>query len=509
MQVQLVHFCQSHSDIFVRCPQSFVLRSFKTMIKHIVTGCVLLFSVNIAHAAQKIDWQPYTLEHKSESSVKKAQGQLAYFEVPFNRQSKQDKTLKLGFVRLPSTAKNPGSPIVYLSGGPGGSATGTAKGPRFELFVKMREVADVILFDQRGTGLSRNGLRNCRYPAKVKMTEAYTRASLLEEIAASAKYCAQVWQQQGVDLNGYNTLESAADLEDLRKVLGAEKLDLWGISYGTHLAMAAAKYYPNSIGRMVLASSEGLDHTVKLPARSDLHLKRVAKELAASGKPYPDLLKLMTQVHQQLKDKPATIMVKDPRSGNTFEMTVGDIEVQLLTAYIMTKDPENIARLPATYGAMAKGDFSHIGAYLAYIKHNMWQLNPMSMAMDAASGISKTRWQQVLTQSQNSVLWRAHNLPFPDAAKHLGIKDLGDDFRQPLKSDIPTLFLAGNLDGRTFIDSQRELAKGFSNSQFVTIERAGHNLFTSSPRVLEMMMAFYRGKTLKNRTITLAPIPFL
>jgi pimeloyl-ACP methyl ester carboxylesterase len=180
-------------------------------------------SINIAQSAQNIQWQPYQLKHKSGEQMQTAQGEVGYIQVPENRQSKNGKTLKLGFVRLPSTAANPGNPIVYLSGGPGGSATGTAQGPRFPLFVKMREVADVILFDQRGTGLSRNDLKNCQYQPKIKMQQHYTRQTLLADIDASARFCAKEWAQQGVDLNAYNTLESGADLEASREVLGVKK----------------------------------------------------------------------------------------------------------------------------------------------------------------------------------------------------------------------------------------------------------------------------------------------
>ena len=50
----------------------------------------------------------------------------------------------------------------------------------------------------------------------------------------------------GVSPSGYTTVQSADDLEDLRRALGARKIDLWGISYGTHLAMAAMRRHPRS-----------------------------------------------------------------------------------------------------------------------------------------------------------------------------------------------------------------------------------------------------------------------
>src|SRR3546814_17650877 len=70
-------------------------------------------------------------------------------------------------------------------------------------------------------------------------------------------------------------MESAADLEILRQQIGAAKLNLWGISYGTHLALAATRQMGDRIDRVVLASVEGTDQTLKLPARTDDFLERV------------------------------------------------------------------------------------------------------------------------------------------------------------------------------------------------------------------------------------------
>src|SRR3546814_3350171 len=91
----------------------------------------------------------------------------------------------------------------------------------------------------------------------------------------AAGYCNAWWKGQCVDLSVYTTVESAADLEILRQQIGAAKLNLWGISYGTHLALAATRQMGDRIDRVVLASVEGTDQTLKLPARTDAFLERV------------------------------------------------------------------------------------------------------------------------------------------------------------------------------------------------------------------------------------------
>ena len=62
------------------------------------------------------------------------------------------------------------------------------------------------------------------------------------------------------------------------------------------------------------------------------------------------------------------------------------------------------------------------------------------------------------------------------------------------------------LDGRTYPEAHAEIASGFSQGAVVTIENAGHNLFFSHPRVVELIADFFGGKSAETRTLT-APVP--
>ena len=75
---------------------------------------------------------------------------------------------------------------------------------------------------------------------------------------------------------------------------------------------------------------------------------------------------------------------------------------------------------------------------------------------------------------------------------------LDDDFRAPLESEIPVLFISGTLDGRTPISNATEIAEGFSNHRHLIVRNASHggDLFTSSPKILEAVKMFLRGETL-------------
>ena len=78
--------------------------------------------------------------------------------VPARRPGPDGSSIDLRFIRFKSTASNPEAaapPVVYLAGGPGGLGVYSATGDRFPLFMRLREVGDVIAFDQRGTASSK------------------------------------------------------------------------------------------------------------------------------------------------------------------------------------------------------------------------------------------------------------------------------------------------------------------------------------------------------------------
>jgi len=72
----------------------------------------------------------------------------------------------------------------------------------------------------------------------------------------------------------------------------------------------------------------------------------------------------------------------------------------------------------------------------------------MPEAMDLASGVSPTRMALLEEQFATSVLGDTLNFPMPQVAGVRPSIDLGEAFRAPFKSSVPTLFISGTLDGR-------------------------------------------------------------
>ncbi|MDX1578897.1 MAG: alpha/beta hydrolase, partial [Gemmatimonadota bacterium] len=121
--------------------------------------------------------------------------------VPENREDPESRSISLAYVRFPSTNPDPGSPIVYLAGGPGGSGIATARGGRFPLFMALREIGDVVAFDQRGTGDS-NHIPRCLTEHRLPLDRAPTLETAVALYRAAAEECAAFWRSEGVDLAG-------------------------------------------------------------------------------------------------------------------------------------------------------------------------------------------------------------------------------------------------------------------------------------------------------------------
>src|ERR1700754_2114475 len=134
--------------------------------------------------------KPYTFENFKGEKVESEFGTLL---VPENRSNPESNLIELAFVRFKSTAKNPGPPIVYLAGGPGGSGIGTATGSRFPLFMALREIGDVIAFDQRGTGYAKPNL-GCYERLSMPLDVVPSRAAAVEELRKNARGCIEYWR---------------------------------------------------------------------------------------------------------------------------------------------------------------------------------------------------------------------------------------------------------------------------------------------------------------------------
>src|SRR5687767_3553080 len=174
--------------------------------------------------------------------------------VPEDRARPKVATLKLAVMVLHSLSSSPApDPVVFLAGGPGSPGI-----EGFENFADspMLESRDIVLFDQRGTGMSEPSL-DCPEVADARVADfRHPDAHDVElgRVRDAMRECRRRLVDEGVRLDAYDTLESAADVADLRIALGLDEWNLYGVSYGTRLALETMRSYPEGIRTAVLDS---------------------------------------------------------------------------------------------------------------------------------------------------------------------------------------------------------------------------------------------------------------
>jgi pimeloyl-ACP methyl ester carboxylesterase len=421
--------------------------------------------------------------------------------VPEDRDDPASRRIEIGFIRFRSTNPHPGAPIVYLAGGPGGSGVAAANGPRQPIFLALRAVADVIALDQRGVGMS-NHIPECQAAHRLDPALVLSEATLAAYYRETLQACVSRWRAAGVAVRGYDTEQSADDIEDLRRALGAARVDLWGISYGTHLALAMMRRHPSSVGRVALSSMEGMSQTVKLPASVDAVFVRI-EAVAGAG-----LIDRMRRVHARFDAAPQTYTGAGAGpNGGSVSFRADSFALRMM-AGILPKNPDGIPRLAGAYAALDAGQ----SAALAPLVYDFFYRRPLSVGMaelmDSASGISEARLALVRRQAAGSLLGTATNFPMPQLRDAVDGLDLGDRFRREIRSNLPVLVFEGDLDVRTPLEEQAVATAGLSNMRRVLVRNGGHDLFEAHPAVQGLLVDFFAGRAVTVTELALAaPAP--
>ena len=175
----------------------------------------------------------------------------AYLIVPGNRKKDNGKTIKVPFIVVHS--RNPDKkkdPFLFTGGGPGNSSLQWAVGATKRNIIKTR---DCIAFEQRGTRFAVPYIRSYELDTAIK--ESY-RNNLDKDsmVIMGIKKYRQTLEARGVDLTGYNSDESIADMDDLLATLKIDSVNLLGGSYSGGLMMGLLQKDPARVRSLVLDS---------------------------------------------------------------------------------------------------------------------------------------------------------------------------------------------------------------------------------------------------------------
>ena len=342
--------------------------------------------------------------------------------------------ITLAFIRVSMDPEPSETASVLLAGGPGDSGTALVEqlvrrggSQVLDLFG-----GDLIGIDQRGTGHSSPNLEIERSYGVPLAAEGSIEAWLpiIDEVSRSI---AADLRAKGIHPQAYTTSESADDVDAVRRALGYDKLNLWGRSYGSHLALEVLRRHPDRVGRVVLVGPEGPDDTWKRPALVDTVLDRIAQRAED-----PELLPRMRRVLAKLDAHSVTVVSRHAETSEPVAVTIGGFDLRWITAQALS-DPRTIATLPSAYRQMEAGDFSAIAQLALIYRKRLGPQNAMKHFMDLSSGASPARTNLIEDEAQSAVLGDAMNFPGRYLAGAWGVEPGDAPAPPPVTSDVPVL----------------------------------------------------------------------
>ncbi len=474
----------------------------------------LVFSPARAESPKpQIDWTPYTGKDFYGAPLS---GELGRIRVPENRARQNGRAngreIELAFVRYRTTNPRPGPPIFFLAGGPGAPGVElcgpTATHPQMRLL----EQRDVIGLDQRGTGLSAPDLAApTSIVDSLPLDRAIDREDAIAAFDRAAHRCVASWRESGIDVAAYTTVESADDIDAVREALGAERLLLFGSSYGSHLGLAYLRRHPERVERAFFSKVEGPDHTWKLPSSVQRHLEAVHVAAAADSAVaarIPDLLALVRSLLRRLEAAPIETVVRR-ETGDSVSIIVSAHDLRALLASSLSSS-KGIAGVPRLLHACSLGDWTRLGESALEIREV--QVDAMPVLMDCASGATQARRERIEREAMDreNLLGDAIFSPFyPSACRACRAPDLGDGFRAPFSCAVPVMFTSGTLDVRTPPENVNDLLPHFTNAAHIVVENTGHDSRElMSEEYRDLMQAFLRGETIASCAIPLPRVRF-
>ncbi|MYU33418.1 alpha/beta fold hydrolase [Streptomyces sp. SID8358] len=213
-------------------------------------------------ASQKLDWKRCPAPNNAQGSGTAPSPlpggtawECSFMDVPLDYGDPDGRTIELALVRAKAKDRDRrlGS-LVFNFGGPG--ASGVATLPAFgTAYDALRTRYDLVSFDPRGVGRS-EGVRcsddkalDARYEMDGTPDDAKEQKAFVDDLKSFVADCEK---NSGEELPYVGTTNAARDMDLLRSVLGDDRLNYFGISYGTELGGVYAHLFPKKVGRAVL-----------------------------------------------------------------------------------------------------------------------------------------------------------------------------------------------------------------------------------------------------------------
>lgn len=397
--------------------------------------------------------------------------QCAHLRVPEDDSQPEGAQIELLIVRLPSTAAQVSEdPVLAIAGGPGQAASRSFL-RLDQAFQQLAQSRTIYLVDQRGTGQSNP--QNCGLPDR--------QAPLLdpepEQVAELARDCLQ--QFKG-DPRQYTTEVAVQDLERVRRALKVPAWNLYGVSYGTRVAQTYMRRYPEVIRTATLDGvlpadvSLGPQIASHSQAALDALLGQCEADPACQDR-FPKLDEQIDRLFAQLEQSPVPVRYESMRDGTWQEQAFTRTHlVSVIRMALYNSDVLSV--LPPMIDAAARSD-------------NFVALTRLAQRLDISDEIALGMHNSVVCTEDAPFYPESPDLALENTYMGAGWLSglralcadwprgrLGEDFKAPLTSTIPTLLLSGERDPITPPAYGERLNSTLTNARHLVVPARGHHV---------------------------------
>jgi pimeloyl-ACP methyl ester carboxylesterase len=444
------------------------------------------------------------------ATVEPTQEPVATFEVgPCPFQVPEGAPVQCGFVVVPEDHNDPDGPtirlavlvikdqseehqpdpVILLAGGPGEKVMANALGLA-QVLAPIHPNRDLIIFDQRGVGLSEPALECPEFlQALLDNLDEPDPDVSSQTVFDAVMECRDRLVSEGHNLSVYNTTQNAADVNALVAALGYDEVNIYGGSYGSLLAQAVVRDYPEGIRSVAMNSVLPLETSLFVEgsattANAVMDLVEACAADEGCNSAYPDLEDVLFEVIDQLNEEPVPITVTNPLDGQSYDaLLTGDGVLSNLVTFLYITRITPV--LPQAVYHVYNGDYEMM-TQLSSTRLALLDLTTRGMTFSVLCT------EDLIGRTPEDLLNVRAALPRqlvgsvdPEFVIDYGIFGICENWpveeadpavKEPLVSDIPTLILEGEFDPVTPSEYGQLVADNLSNSYFFEFPGVGHDV---------------------------------
>jgi pimeloyl-ACP methyl ester carboxylesterase len=423
------------------------------------------------------------------SSAQQERGMVCgYLSVPGSYEKADGATYELAVVIIKSRQQvvQP-DPIIILQGGPGGSVissyASTLTGEN-----RILKDRDLVLLEQRGTPYSKPSLY-CQEYDKFVLDYLNVNLSTEENDRLSTETmlaCLHRIQAAGVDLANFNSFDDARDIESLRVALGYDKVNLYGVSYGSLLAQHYMRLFPNHLRSVILDGVVAPQLNVNVLGiqsedRAFRYLFSACQKDERCNRYFPDLEQVFYEVVDKLDKNPVHLQLRDTEKWKTYDAVI-DGQGFYGSIFQMLYAADIVYALPRMIYQVRDGNFttfSAIASFFVFDKSMSYGMYYTVMcAEDSDFRLEDVRRDGV--EPRINEFNKDGPASFLNICKAIDVAQLGPKADESVQSDVPTLLLSGGFDPVTPQEFAQAAAENLKNSYLVYFPNGAHGQLLDS-----------------------------